>query len=122
MSIAVSGGNAKGIMAAWKLIKQYHRVGLFNSAIFIGQASSASSRRLHYRLRNMEDCKFRLVKEDIKELDCLKCQAVKLHQPRNAVTQNPHLLTIVVQSGWLTFALLSVSNRRQYNRSVQVSP
>jgi glycerol-3-phosphate dehydrogenase len=81
MNIAVIGGGINGIMTAWELLKQGHRVTLFEKGEVMKQTSSASSKLLHGGIRYLENYEFRLVKEALKERQWWIDQAPHLAQP-----------------------------------------
>jgi glycerol-3-phosphate dehydrogenase len=80
-SIAIIGGGINGIMTAWELLKQGHRVTLFEKGEVMKQTSSASSKLLHGGLRYLENYEFRLVQEALKERQWWINQAPHLAQP-----------------------------------------
>jgi len=80
-SIAIIGGGINGIMTAWELLKQGHRVTLFEKGEVMKQTSSASSKLLHGGLRYLENYEFRLVQEALKEREWWINQALHLAHP-----------------------------------------
>lgn len=81
MNVAVIGGGINGIMTAWELLKEGHKVTLFEQGQVMNQTSSASSKLLHGGLRYLESFEFRLVKEALEERQWWIKQAPHLAQP-----------------------------------------
>jgi glycerol-3-phosphate dehydrogenase len=67
MRIAVIGGGINGIMSAWELAGRGHQVELYERSRLMGETSSASSKLLHGGLRYLEQGKFSLVREALRE-------------------------------------------------------
>lgn len=81
MNVAVIGGGINGIMTAWELLKQGHKVTLYEKDEVMKQTSSASSKLLHGGLRYLENYEFRLVQEALKERQWWIQQAPHLAHP-----------------------------------------
>jgi glycerol-3-phosphate dehydrogenase len=69
MRIAVVGGGINGLSCAWLLAEAGYKVDLYERGKLASETSRASSKLLHGGIRYLEQYKFRLVREALKERD-----------------------------------------------------
>ncbi|ABF42315.1 FAD dependent oxidoreductase [Candidatus Koribacter versatilis Ellin345] len=67
MKIAVIGGGINGVMSAWQLAADGHKVTLFERDELMSATSSASTKLLHGGLRYLENGQLMLVREALQE-------------------------------------------------------
>lgn len=80
-SIACIGGGINGVMSAWALARAGCQVTLFERGALMSETSSASTKLLHGGLRYLENYKFSLVRESLRERAWWIQQAPHLAKP-----------------------------------------
>lgn len=69
MSIGIVGGGSNSMATAWTLAKAGHHLTVHEQNASISATGSASSKFLHGGLRYLENRKWRLVREALRERD-----------------------------------------------------
>ena len=81
MKIGIVGGGINGLCVASEALKKGHEVTLFERGSLMSETSANSSKLLHGGLRYLEQGKFRLVQEALRERKYWLKKSTKLTQP-----------------------------------------